>query len=324
MFNKFNKLNEKLQPHRITILIILAVITVSLLLFWASQAANKTIWDYLEKLIIPIVIGIVAFWYQRMAKKRDEAAKKAAKDRDEEIKEAARERDKEIEKAARERGLEIESDRQRQTTLATYFDRMSDLLIKHNLRESEKGSEARIVAKARTVSALRYLDGKRIAQVIWFLTDSKLGGMKLLRIELPKADLHGVNLREADIQGAYLPEINLQEAFLSKAKLQGANLRDAKLQGAYLWLANLQGARLLRANLQRAHLEGANLQGADLSEALVAAKQLSEASSVKNATMPDGTKYEEWIAKGKPDWSKAKVKRQNKEKEEDSESEDEA
>ncbi|MBA7467610.1 hypothetical protein ES707_02831 [subsurface metagenome] len=290
----FTRLSQILHTHRNTIIVYLVVIAILLLLFWAAQAAGKTLWEYLEILIIPLVIGIAAFWFQRTVAKRDKAIEKAARERDEAIKEAAI-----------ERGLEIESDRQRQATLATYFDRMSDLLINNRLRELEEGSEVRTVAKARTVSALRNLDGKRIAQVIQFLTESSLGGEKLLTIELLEADLQKVDLRGADLQGASL----------WVAKLQGTNLQGAKLQKAILIGANLQGAILW----------GANLQGANLRDAQVSPEQLAEARSLKNATMPDGTRYEDWIAKGKPDWSKGAAKQQADEPEEnDLESEDEA
>lgn len=299
-----DKLRAILRQHRNTIIVYLIVIAILLLLFWAAHAAGKTLWEYLEILIIPLVIGAGAFWFQRTMAKRDEKNKEAA----------------------RERAFEIESDRQHQAILATYLDRMSELLLKHNLRESEEGSEVRTVAKARTVSALRSLDGKRIAQVIHFLTESNLGGKKLLpRIELPGADLQKVDLRGADLQGAFLYGANLQKARLFMANLHGADLWGANLQGADLEGANLHGALLTKANLQGAHLNWANLQEADLRWALVVAKQLPIASKLKNAIMPDGTKYEEWVAKGKPDWSKEVAKQQADEpKENGSKSEDEA
>lgn len=217
-------LRAKLRKHRNATLISLAVIAILLLLYWAAQVGG-TLWEYLQVLIIPVVLGTVAWLFNRAAKKRDR---------------------------------EIENDRQHQATLATYFDRMSELLLRHNLRNSEAGSEVRTVARAWTDSALRNLDGKRIAQVIQFLTESNLGGKKLFKIELPEADLEKVDLRGVDLQGA--------------------------------------------------DLRGANLQGAELRGALVLATQLPEASSLQNAIMPDGTKYEERVAKGKPDWSKEVAK----------------
>jgi uncharacterized protein YjbI with pentapeptide repeats len=42
-------------------------------------------------------------------------------------------------------------------------------------------------------------------------------------------------------------------------------------------------------------LRGANLQGAILQGAKVTANQLGVTRSLKDATMPDGQKYEDWI-----------------------------
>lgn len=49
-----------LKKYRNIIIISLSIIVILLLLFWASQAAGKTVWEYLEILIIPAVLGIVA------------------------------------------------------------------------------------------------------------------------------------------------------------------------------------------------------------------------------------------------------------------------
>jgi hypothetical protein len=49
------------------------------------------------------------------------------------------------------------------------------------------------------------------------------------------------------------------------------------------------------ANLQGAYLQEANLQGAILQGAKVTANQLGVTRSLKDATMPDGQKYEDWI-----------------------------
>jgi len=70
--------------------------------------------------------------------------------------------------------------------------------------------------------------------------------------------------------------------FLDRADLIAANLRGANLHDAIL-----TGANLRDANLGKANLEGANLSGAN-----VTSEQLDKATSLKGATMPDGTKHE--------------------------------
>ena len=59
------------------------------------------------------------------------------------------------------------------------------------------------------------------------------------------------------------------------------------LDRADLIAAILTGANLRDANLGKANLEGANLSGAN-----VTSEQLDKATSLKGATMPDGTKHE--------------------------------
>jgi hypothetical protein len=245
-----------------TILISLIIVVILAWLIWAGYRAYwtgfgvKTLWDWMELLIIPAVLGIGALLFNRAGQN-----------------------------AERERTL----DKQRQETLTTYFDRMQELLLKHKLRRSKENAEVRIAARARTVSALRNLDGQRIAQLLHFLTESGLGGEKLVRINLD--------------------EVDLQRTSLSGVDLQGAKLRHANLQRAYLYGANLQRANLREANLQRANLREANLQRAYLRKAKITPEYLNRAKSLKAATMPDGTKYEEWVAKGKPDWTRIKRKR---------------
>lgn len=59
------------EKYRYTILVSLAVIVILLLLFWAAQAAGKTFWEYLEILIIPVVLGVGALLFNRAVRRRD-------------------------------------------------------------------------------------------------------------------------------------------------------------------------------------------------------------------------------------------------------------
>src|SRR5207248_192912 len=74
------------------------------------------------------------------------------------------------EEAAQQQAL----NQQRQTTLETYLDRMSDLLLFYHLSISKTGDEVRAMAEARTYTALRNLDGARKGTLIRFLWEAKL------------------------------------------------------------------------------------------------------------------------------------------------------
>lgn len=84
----------------------------------------KTLWDWMELLIVPIGLAMIAIWFNQ--KRRDTE-------------------------------LEIASDRLRGEALQLYFDRMSDLLLEHNLYKADKNNDVRFIARARTFSTLSVL-----------------------------------------------------------------------------------------------------------------------------------------------------------------------
>jgi uncharacterized protein YjbI with pentapeptide repeats len=123
-------------------------------------------------------------------------------------------------------------------------------------------------------------------------------------VNLSYADLLGADLSGADLEDAELIGADLREATLIEANLTSASLDDAKLSDAFPQEANLSYAHLVGANLTGADLralpgwenvEGPNLANADLTDAHVTEEQLAAAKSLKEATMPNGQKYEEWL-----------------------------
>jgi uncharacterized protein YjbI with pentapeptide repeats len=167
---------------------------------------------------------------------------------------------------------------------------------------------------------LTRLDGERKRSVVDFLFEASLICKDCKG--LGKWPLKEADLREAHLGEAHLVETNLSYARLSEADLKRADLRGANLHGAKLSKAVLSGARLgppreegeptaTPADLSGADLSGADLSDADLSDADlsdadfsdadmsgakgVTEKQLELAQSLKNATMPNGQKYEDWL-----------------------------
>jgi len=210
---------------------------------------NKTLWHWLELLIVPVVLAVGAALIQWQSGVRQE---------------------------------NVTTDRNRQETLAKYLEQMTVLLIDKHLRSSQPGSEVRVVARARTLTALRELDGERKGQLILFLAEAGLinkrcdptpekqdctGIISLRGANLNKADIQGasvgrskftsVNLQGADLQGA-----DLEASKLAKVNLKGSNLQEADLEGANLQEANLTHADLRSADLKKADLSGAELRGA--------------------------------------------------------------
>ncbi|CUS05164.2 protein of unknown function [Candidatus Promineifilum breve] len=122
-----------------------------------------------------------------------------------------------------------------------------------------------------------------------------LSGAAMVEANLTKAQGERVALNGANLERANLVEANLAYANMERATLIGANLGWANLGKVNLEKANLSEANLSGANLDDARLHGANLSGAFLFGARVSLKALSTAKTLANATMPDGTKYEDWI-----------------------------
>jgi uncharacterized protein YjbI with pentapeptide repeats len=223
---------------------------------------SKTLWDWMELLIIPAVLAGGAILLNRSERTLE---RKTAEDR------SKLERD-------------LATDRQREAAIQTYFDRMSELLLNEKLRTTEN-VEVRDVARTRTISSMRVMDTNRNKLILQFLSEAKLitgeksifnranmNGMNLEFANLERADLEGANLvganlQSANLQGANLQGANLKFAHLQKANLVGANLQSANLQGANLQSVNLQNANLVGAVLQSANLQGANLWNAGLASA---------------------------------------------------------
>ncbi len=108
---------------------------------WAWTGFNKTLWDWMQLLLIPVALALVAIWFNRNERKNEQ---------------------------------EIASDNRQEAALRAYLDRLSELLMKEGLRASKPGDEVRTAARARTLTILRQLDAFRKADVIKFLYESNL------------------------------------------------------------------------------------------------------------------------------------------------------
>jgi uncharacterized protein YjbI with pentapeptide repeats len=276
---------------------------------------KRTLWNWLELLIIPAVLAGVGLWFNRQQREQESrTADRRAQDE----------------------------------ALQAYLDQMSDMLIPNNDLPSLSGKHPpdnlKTVARARTLTVLPRLDGDRKGRVVQFLYESNL----IPRLATDKqgtvvqekvVDLTGANLRDTNLYGLHLPEVGLDSTLLERAilrnaylkhanlagsKLSGADLADANLTDASLWsaelmsrpdlglkAANLRYANLVRTDLSDADLSGADLSGAflfdadlsgaDLSGAFLfeitgwTEEQLEKAKTLEGATMPNGQKYEDWL-----------------------------
>jgi len=89
------------------------------------------------------------------------------------------------------------------------------------------------------------------------------------KLQLPSADMRGLNLDGISLQGANIKFAKLDRATLQYANLQeimgqNASFNNADLQNSDLSLAQLPCCHLQHARLNNANLQGANLAGADM------------------------------------------------------------
>lgn len=167
----------------VCLLLCVGFILIAYLFDWSGTGfLKKTLWDWLQLLIVPLVLAVVALVFQ-IANTRTE---------------------QQIAKQRYEQDQQIALDKQREDLLQAYLDRMSELLLEKNLRTSAPDEEVRKVARVRTTTVLFQLDARRIGYVFTFLRESKLMSATSNDniVSLSGADLSGVNLSFANLSGA--------------------------------------------------------------------------------------------------------------------------
>lgn len=171
---------------------------------------GKTLWDWMELLIIPVVLAFGAFFFNKSERDND---RKIAEER---IKSEQR----------------VALDRQREITLQSYLDKMTELLLRENggLRESPSNSEVRIVARTRTLTTIRSLDGIRKGLIIQFLYEADLIGCRNTILILNEANLTGIDLQKAFLFSAQINYASMESANFSYSNLARVDFSFNNLQ----------------------------------------------------------------------------------------------
>jgi uncharacterized protein YjbI with pentapeptide repeats len=286
-------------------------------LFSWTGFQGKALWDWMELLIVPLVIAGAAWGFSVLSTRSQQA----------------------IEDQRISAQQQLEEDRLQHALLQSYITEMTGLLLENGLPRSELNSPVRQIARSNTLIVIRQLDGDRKGLLVQFLSESNLierkeyalGGPHPI-ISLLGADLSGANLPGADLQYSDLSNVDLKGARLDFANLFGADLRgsnlesanlegadlrtadlsaleeedsrksdiqtllrnaylrNAVLKGTKLVGANLEGADLFKVDLENTVLNDANLRNAVLKNATNWTNvQLAQANSLAGAIMPDGT-----------------------------------
>ncbi len=254
MASKFRAWWQKIQQHWIAIVVVVigVVIVIALIVLaykfdWTGFNSHtgpkldqnqqyrpeKTLWDWLQLLIVPLVLAIGGFWLSQ------------------------------IQKTTEQRST---TDNQHEAALQAYIDKISELLLKEHLVDltadgkfKPEYEQVRKIARVRTVTVLTQLDARRVGSIFTFLREAGLMSTT--------SNSSVVSLKDADLRAVNWSQATLREATLTGADLSGANLSGANLSGANLTNTTLSGANLSEANLRKATLTGANLSGANLKKA---------------------------------------------------------
>jgi uncharacterized protein YjbI with pentapeptide repeats len=236
---------------------------------------GMTVRDWLDLLVVPLALVVIGLVFTMLQDARQQ-----------EIESQRAKQTQKIENQRAEAERELAEQRAQDEALQAYLSQMGSLLLEKDLRGSDKGSEVRTLARARTLTVLGRVDPSHKTALMQFLVEADL---------VQRVDRRDpiISLRAADLRNVYL-----SNSILSGFNVSGAvDLRGADLRFADLRYANLFGAYLSNADLSGAYLSNANLHDANLSEAKgITNEELAQrAASLKGATMPNGQKYEDWL-----------------------------
>jgi hypothetical protein len=158
----------------------------------------RTFWDWLELLIVPIVLGIGGYLFTRSENRRAQ---------------------------------QIEEQRAQESALEAYLEQVTPL-VREGLRDEDPLSPSRLLVRGRTLSLFWQLDPKRKRSLLQILHEAGLIGKETPVIGLSGADLREAYLRELNLQDAALNGADMKGANLERADLRGADLSGADLLGA--------------------------------------------------------------------------------------------
>jgi len=218
--------------------------------------------------------------------------------------------------------LQIAANQQQEATLQDYMDRISDLLLHDQLRQSKPGDEVRNVARARTLITLPRLDGIHKGILIQFLSQAQListpesasdhnnpiislwnadlGGIKLVgtvvNIEISPTNTAATSIGTTDtisIASLNIETLDPNTHPILNLDCSGANgqsiirLGSAKQDSIDISGIDLSGTDLSNALIQCINLRGADLSFANLTSAEISSDDLN-GIRLTGAVMPDG------------------------------------
>jgi uncharacterized protein YjbI with pentapeptide repeats len=265
--------------------------------------AGRTLWDWLQffaVLAIPVIVAAGTLYFTQQITQQQVQLSIAANERQHQT------------------DMQIAQNQQNQATLQSFLDRISDLLLNHNLRGSKPEDEIRNVVRTETFSTLSQLDGNRKGILIQFLYQEGLISTPSTTSDRnnPIIPLDGADLRNISMSGTGVAIISQkhgslnaficnqshtvlliklkQQPMMKGIDLSGIDLKGADLSNSNIRCVYLNNADLENVNLTDTEMFGDNLNNADLSDAdlkgtRISNLQLDQVKSLGGARMPDGS-----------------------------------
>lgn len=238
------------------ILTCILFIAAAFIIYWAIQPDNspewsgfgtynekpdteryKTLWDWLDLIIIPASIALFAWIYTEFEK---------------------------------DKNTRIEEEKAREKTLDYFINTMTELLVKHDLAGSPEQKRLAI-ARTRINLALPQLDGGRKGQILQFLYESDLVDknpkFKLLGCNFNESQLDNIVLGQSEIKGAYFKDASFKKSNLIEVDFTSCDFTGADFTGSLMTNTNLSYAKLNNTKLENVDLTTVDFEGADLTSA---------------------------------------------------------
>ncbi|CCI22031.1 membrane hypothetical protein [Microcystis aeruginosa PCC 9809] len=251
-----------------------------------SGFQKKSFWDWLQLLIVPLMLALGAFYLNSAADFRD---------------------------------YQIAQERKQQEILTDYFSKMQDLIVEtkkiketSGYKESHpKDQEVMLLpefsstAQALTLSVLEQLDGKRKGKVITYLAESQLITITVDNNKpstQPEIKLDGANLDDIELgnngprnslnenEMTIIDQIQIKNANMKRANLSGLRSRHSELRGSYLENASLKnvyftGSTMTASRFINGQITDVDFTGVDL------AKTIFDNVKLENITISDKTNF---------------------------------
>jgi hypothetical protein len=213
-----------------------------------SGFQKKSFWDWLQLLIVPLMLAFGAFYLNYASETRDK---------------------------------QIAEEGKQQELLKDYFSKMQTLILaektlpKSNNKPTGSPSldqnqpklspESQAIARALTLAVLDELDGKRKGKVISYLADSKLIIEDPMLKSKSEINLEHANLKYIVLQDVVMPFVKINNADMTNARLDNVDLSNSDLADSDLSEATLKDVKLIEAKVYRVNFTKTNLTGVNFS-----------------------------------------------------------